>query len=126
MGHIYTKNSDLALGLITWTRLIVIDMTNPLFYILAPFVMAFALFAAYLVISILLGDPLRPFRMFSAQGTGDPAAKADQILDILEAGEATERDMGLLVTRLERLLSRGGGEEMEPARQRYRAWQEQR
>ena len=41
-------------------------MTTPLFYILAPFGLAFALFAVYLVVSIFLKDPARPFRMFKA------------------------------------------------------------
>ena len=41
-------------------------MTDPLFYILAPFGLAFGLFAVYLVVSIYLKDPARPFRMFGA------------------------------------------------------------
>ena len=41
-------------------------MSNPLFYILAPFGLAFALFAVFLIVSIFLKDPARPFRMFKA------------------------------------------------------------
>ena len=41
-------------------------MSTPLFYILAPFGFAFALFAVFLVVSIFLKDPARPFRMFAA------------------------------------------------------------
>jgi len=41
-------------------------MSNPLFYILAPFGLAFALFAVFLIVSIFLKDPARPFRMFGA------------------------------------------------------------
>jgi len=41
-------------------------MSGPLFYILAPFGLAFALFAVFLVVSLFLKDPVRPFRMFKA------------------------------------------------------------
>jgi hypothetical protein len=41
-------------------------MSGPLFYILAPFGLAFALFAVFLIVSIFLKDPARPFRMFKA------------------------------------------------------------
>ena len=41
-------------------------MSTPLFYILAPFGMAFALFAVFLIVSLFLKDPARPFRMFGA------------------------------------------------------------
>jgi hypothetical protein len=41
-------------------------MSAPLFYILAPFGLAFGLFAVYLIVSIFLKDPARPFRMFRA------------------------------------------------------------
>jgi hypothetical protein len=41
-------------------------MSTPLFYILAPFGLAFALFAVFLIVSIFLKDPARPFRMFGA------------------------------------------------------------
>ena len=41
-------------------------MSTPLFYILAPFGLAFALFAVFLIVSIFLKDPARPFRMFKA------------------------------------------------------------
>lgn len=43
-----------------------LDMSTPLIYILAPFAFAFVLFAIYLIVSILLKDPARPFRMFKA------------------------------------------------------------
>jgi len=45
-------------------------MSGPLFYILAPFGLAFALFAVFLVVSIFLKDPARPFRMFGAPPLG--------------------------------------------------------
>ena len=35
-------------------------------WILAPFALAFALFVVFLIVSIFLGDPARPFRMFGA------------------------------------------------------------
>jgi len=41
-------------------------MTDPMIYILAPFGLAFGLFVVYLVVSIFLKDPVRPFRMFKA------------------------------------------------------------
>jgi hypothetical protein len=41
-------------------------MSTPLFYILAPFGLAFALFAVFLIVSLFLKDPARPFRMFGA------------------------------------------------------------
>jgi hypothetical protein len=41
-------------------------MPDPLFYILAPFLLGFGLFAVFLVVSIILKDPARPFRMFKA------------------------------------------------------------
>jgi len=41
-------------------------MSTPLFYILAPFGLAFALFAVFLIVSLFLKDPARPFRMFAA------------------------------------------------------------
>lgn len=58
---------------ITWSLSLLVaqskgflDMSTPLFYILAPFGLAFALFAVYLVVSLFLKDPARPFRMFAA------------------------------------------------------------
>ncbi len=45
-------------------------MSNPLFYILAPFGLAFVLFAVFLIVSIFLKDPARPFRMFAAPPLG--------------------------------------------------------
>ena len=41
-------------------------MSTPMFYILAPFGLALALFAVFLIVSIFLKDPARPFRMFAA------------------------------------------------------------
>jgi hypothetical protein len=41
-------------------------MPDPLFYILAPFLLGFGLFAVFLVVSIILKDPAKPFRMFRA------------------------------------------------------------
>jgi hypothetical protein len=41
-------------------------MIDPMIYILAPFGLAFTLFVVYLVVSIFLKDPARPFRMFKA------------------------------------------------------------
>ena len=35
-------------------------------WILAPFALAFGLFAVYLVVALFLKDPARPFRMFKA------------------------------------------------------------
>jgi hypothetical protein len=51
-------------------------MSTPLFYILAPFGLAFALFAVFLIVSIFLKDPARPFRMFAAPPLkGSPESK---------------------------------------------------
>jgi hypothetical protein len=41
-------------------------MGNPLIYILAPAALAFGLFVVYLIVSIIIRDPARPFRMFKA------------------------------------------------------------
>ncbi|MBN2720362.1 MAG: hypothetical protein JXR72_04580 [Proteobacteria bacterium] len=46
-------------------------MGNPLVYILAPFGLAFFLFAVYLIVSLFLRDPARPFRMFKAPPLDD-------------------------------------------------------
>ena len=48
-----------------------IDMIDPMIYILAPFGLAFGLFVVYLVVSIFLKDPARPFRMFKAPPLDD-------------------------------------------------------
>ena len=39
-------------------------------YILAPFGLALALFVVFLIVSIFLKDPARPFRMFAAPRLG--------------------------------------------------------
>jgi hypothetical protein len=62
-------------------------MSNPLFYILAPFGLAFALFAIFLIVSIFLKDPARPFRMFRSPPLGgspesneeSPAENANEV-----------------------------------------------
>jgi len=61
-------------------------MSSPLFYILAPFGLAFALFAVYLIVSIILKDPARPFRMFGAppldsqdEESGDRSQETEEI-----------------------------------------------
>ena len=53
-------------------------MSNPLFYILAPFVLGFGLFAVFLIVSIFLKDPARPFRMFAAPPLGGSPESRDQ------------------------------------------------
>ena len=45
-------------------------MSTPMIYILAPVGLAFALFVVFLVVSIFLKDPARPFRMFGAPPLG--------------------------------------------------------
>jgi len=44
---------------------------SPLAYILAPFVLALALFVLYLLVSLIIGDPARPFRMFASKPLDD-------------------------------------------------------
>lgn len=50
-------------------------------WILAPFGLAFVLFVVFLIVSILLKDPARPFRMFGApplDGEGGSSESGDQ------------------------------------------------
>jgi hypothetical protein len=56
-------------------------MSTPLFYILAPFGLAFILFAVFLIVSIFLKDPARPFRMFAAPplDKGEGSAPLDKL-----------------------------------------------
>lgn len=70
---------------ITWSLSLLVaqskgflDMSTPLFYILAPFGLAFALFAVYLVVSLFLKDPARPFRMFAAPPLDRSQESSDQ------------------------------------------------
>ena len=62
-------------------------MPTPLIYILAPFGLAFALFAFYLVVSLFLRDPARPFRMFKA-----PPLKRSADNDVPSAGEGEKEE----------------------------------
>lgn len=83
-------------------------MTDPLFYILAPFGLAFALFAVYLLISVLIGDPVRPFRMFAAGPLRNLASEAEEILYLLEEDGMSDEDSARLRSRLEQILEKGG------------------
>lgn len=98
-------------------------MSAPLFYILAPFGLAFGLFTLYLVVSLFMGDPARPFRMFSASAGMDPASEGERILSVLDSGELPPRQRRLLTSRLEAILASGeGDEDMEHLRTRYEQW----
>jgi hypothetical protein len=68
-------------------------MSNPLIYILAPFGLAFALFVLYLVVSIFLRDPARPFRMFKAPALEDRPESGDRSPESIgqKAGERPEK-----------------------------------
>ncbi len=71
-------------------------MSTPLFYVLAPFGLAFALFVVFLIVSILLKDPARPFRMFGA-----PPLEGKEFADYRTAVAPSETIMGLgLAVRL--------------------------
>jgi len=67
-------------------------MSTPLFYILAPFGLAFALFAIYLIVSIFLKDPARPFRMFGAPSLDVSAEISEQSAEETEDQEPEEID----------------------------------
>ena len=67
-------------------------MSTPLFYILAPFGLAFALFAIYLIVSIFLKDPARPFRMFGAPPLDVSAESSVQSAEETEDQEPEEID----------------------------------
>ncbi len=98
-------------------------MNNPLFYILAPFALAFGLFVVYLVVSVFLGDPARPFRMFAAGFIPQSTKEADQILSRLEQGSVSGTDRSDLICRLDDILSSAGqGEEWGEVRSRARPY----
>jgi len=80
-------------------------MSSPLFYILAPFALAFALFVLYLVVSIILRDPARPFRMFAARPLDDNYLESLSILDRLESSEIPEHQRAALIESLEELVA---------------------
>ncbi|MFV1956278.1 MAG: hypothetical protein ACC669_00735 [bacterium] len=80
-------------------------MSNPLVYILAPFALAFSLFVLYLVVSIILRDPARPFRMFAAGPLDDNYQESLSILDRLENSEMPERERAALIERLEEIVT---------------------
>jgi len=70
-------------------------MSTPLFYILAPFGLAFALFAVFLIVSIFLKDPARPFRMFGApplKGSPDSRVQSPEENAVEEQGPGEEHD----------------------------------
>ena len=69
-------------------------MSNPLFYILAPFGLAFALFAVFLIVSIFLKDPARPFRMFAAPPLDRGEGSAECSVQSAEEGEEEEGSEG--------------------------------
>ena len=95
-------------------------MTDPLFYILAPFALAVALFAVFCVISLLIGDPARPFRMFAARPIADPADEARRLLDEMEAQEAPPPG-GDRLEEVRRLSAGREGREWDEIRTRMRA-----
>ncbi len=100
-------------------------MNNPLFYILAPFALAFGLFVVYLVVSVFLGDPARPFRMFAAGPIPQSTKEADRILSGLERGSVPDADRDYLIQRLDNILTAAGeGEEWEELRGRARPYLE--
>jgi hypothetical protein len=69
-------------------------MSNPLFYILAPFGLAFALFAVFLIVSIFLKDPARPFRMFAAPPLDREEGSAEYRVQSPEENEEEEGSEG--------------------------------
>lgn len=98
-------------------------MNNPLFYILAPFALAFGLFVVYLVVSIFLGDPARPFRMFAAGHIPQSTKEADQILSRLEQDSVSGTDRNDLIFRLDEILSSAGqGDDWDELRRRARPY----
>lgn len=60
-------------------------------YILAPFGLAFALFVVFLIVSIFLKDPGRPFRMFGAPPLRDGSEFRDQSSEETEDQEPGAR-----------------------------------
>ena len=97
-------------------------MTDPLFYILAPFGLAFGLFAVYLIVSVIMGDPGRPFRMFAARPLPDTRHEANRIMDRLESGEPDERETAELADRLRQILESGEGDAWRAVRHRAEQW----
>ncbi|TNF47789.1 hypothetical protein EP232_03070 [bacterium] len=98
-------------------------MNDPLFYILAPFALTFGLFVVYLVVSIFLGDPARPFRMFAAGLIPRSTKEADMILSRLEQGSVSGAERNDLINRLDEILSSvGQGEEWDEVRSRARPY----
>jgi hypothetical protein len=67
-------------------------MSGPLFYILAPFGLAFALFAVFLIVSIFLKDPARPFRMFGAPPLDQGEGSAECSVQSAEENEEEEQE----------------------------------
>jgi hypothetical protein len=45
---------------------------SPLLYIMAPFALALVLFVLFLIVSLVEGDPGRPFRMFASRPLDPP------------------------------------------------------
>lgn len=64
-------------------------MKDPMFYILAPFALAFGLFVVFLVVGILTGDPGRPFRMFASRPI--PGSTEDKEEGVLSEEDGSER-----------------------------------
>ncbi len=79
-------------------------MKDPLFYILAPFGLAFALFGFYILVSILLKDPARPFRMFAAKPPDDPVNNAEALLGRLYHEKLSDREREILIYRLQDIV----------------------
>ncbi len=84
-----------------------IDMSNPLVYILSPFALAFILFVIYLVVSIIIRDPARPFRMFAAGPLDGGKQEARQIIRRLESEVLEDIEKEELLGRLEYLADKG-------------------
>jgi hypothetical protein len=59
-------------------------------YILAPVGLAFALFVVYLIVSLFLKDPARPFRMFGAPPLKEDEASADCSVQSAEEGNGEQ------------------------------------
>ena len=58
-----------------------------MFYILAPFALAFGLFVVFLIVGILIGDPVRPFRMFASRPI--PGSTEEEEEDALPGGDGS-------------------------------------
>jgi hypothetical protein len=79
-------------------------MADPLFYILAPFGLAFALFGFFILVSILLKDPARPFRMFAAKAPDGPVNNAETLLGKLYHEELSDQEREILIYRLQDII----------------------